>query len=71
VEQLIGDTGFCFGDEPGLAEVYLIPQVYAAKLFTIDLGGYPRILRVVSLAEEHPAFVMAHPSRQPDTPAAG
>ncbi|WP_175652074.1 maleylacetoacetate isomerase [Pseudomonas sp. Marseille-P9899] len=71
VEQLIGDSGFCFGDEPGLADVYLIPQVYAAKRFNIDLGGYPRILRVVELTEEHPAFVMAHPSRQPDTPAAG
>ncbi|MDG9884885.1 MULTISPECIES: maleylacetoacetate isomerase [Pseudomonas] len=71
VERLIGDEGFCFGAQPGLADVYLIPQVYAARRFNVDLGGYPRILRVVGLAEEHPAFVLAHPSRQPDTPAAG
>ena len=68
VEQMIGDSGFCFGDAPGLADVYLIPQVYAAERFNVDLSGWPRIRRVVALAEEHDAFVLAHPSRQPDTP---
>ncbi|MFJ4067959.1 maleylacetoacetate isomerase [Pseudomonas sp. NPDC089996] len=69
VEQLIGDHGYCFGDEPGLADVYLIPQVYAAERFNIDLGGYPRIARVAALAKGHPAFAKAHPSCQADTPA--
>lgn len=68
VEQLIGDQGFCFGDEPGLADVYLIPQLYAAERFNIDLRGFARIRRVAALAEEHLAFAQAHPSRQPDTP---
>lgn len=68
VEQMIGEAGFCFGDEPGLADVYLIPQVYAAERFNVDLSGWPRIRRVVALAGEHDAFVQAHPSRQPDTP---
>ncbi|MBF8732475.1 maleylacetoacetate isomerase [Pseudomonas guariconensis] len=69
VEQLIGDRGFCFGDEPGLADVYLIPQLYAAERFKVDLSGYPRIARVAALAQAHPAFTKAHPSCQPDTPA--
>ncbi|MEE1889911.1 maleylacetoacetate isomerase [Pseudomonas carassii] len=68
IEQLIGDDGFCFGTTPGLADVYLIPQLYAAERFNIDLGGYPRIRRVAALAEQHPAFHQAHPARQPDTP---
>ena len=68
IEQLIGDDGFCFGATPGLADVYLIPQLYAAERFNIDLGGYPRIRRVAALAEQHPAFQKAHPARQPDTP---
>lgn len=68
VEQMIGEAGFCFGDEPGLADVYLIPQVYAAERFNVDLSGWPRIRRVVALAGEHDAFVQAHPSRQPDAP---
>ncbi|MFO3721992.1 maleylacetoacetate isomerase [Pseudomonas sp. HLMP] len=69
VEQLIGDEGFCFGDEPGLADVYLIPQLYAAERFNVDLGSFPRIRRVAALAEAHPAFLKAHPSCQVDTPA--
>ncbi|WP_085593038.1 maleylacetoacetate isomerase [Pseudomonas sp. B14(2017)] len=69
VEQLIGDHGFCFGDEPGLADIYLIPQLYAAERFNIDLDSFPRILRVAALAAEHPAFAQAHPARQPDSPA--
>lgn len=68
VEQMIGEAGFCFGDEPGLADVYLIPQVYAAERFNVDLSDWPRIRRVVAQAGEHDAFVQAHPSRQPDTP---
>ncbi|MFK0086818.1 maleylacetoacetate isomerase [Pseudomonas sp. NPDC090755] len=71
VEKLIGDSGYCFGDEPGLADVYLIPQLYAAQRFNISLADYPRIRRVAALAEEHPAFIKAHPSNQPDAPAPG
>ncbi len=68
VEQLIGESGYCFGAQPGLADVYLIPQLYAAQRFSIDLGAYPRINRVAALAAQHPAFIQAHPSNQPDTP---
>jgi len=69
VEQLIGDSGYCFGAQPGLADVYLIPQLYAAERFAIDLAAYPRIRRVQALAAAHPAFAQAHPSRQADAPA--
>lgn len=69
LEQLIGDHGFCFGDEPGLADVFLIPQLYAAERFKVSLEAYPRILRVAALAAAHPAFQAAHPTNQPDTPA--
>lgn len=68
VEQLIGDHGYCFGEQPGLADVFLIPQLYAAERFKVSLAAYPRILRVAALAAEHPAFKVAHPANQPDTP---
>lgn len=68
VEPLIGDEGYCFGDGPGLADVYLIPQLYAAERFNIALEAYPRIRRVAALAATHPAFIKAHPANQPDTP---
>ena len=68
VEALIGDEGFCFG-QPGLADVYLLPQLYAARRFNVDLAAFPRILRVERLALEHPAFRQAHPDAQADKPA--
>jgi maleylacetoacetate isomerase/maleylpyruvate isomerase len=66
IEALIGDDGFCFGPEPSLADVYLIPQLYAARRFGVRLDAYRRILRVEELAAEHEAFRKAHPSVQPD-----
>ncbi|MFG1347382.1 maleylacetoacetate isomerase [Xanthobacter autotrophicus DSM 431] len=66
VEALIGEDGFCFGPEPGLADVFLIPQLYSARRFDVPLDAYPRILRVEALAARHPAFAAAHPARQPD-----
>lgn len=67
VEALIGDEGFCFGPV-GLADVYLLPQLYAARRFNVDLSALPRIVRVEQLALEHPAFQHAHPDAQSDKP---
>lgn len=69
VEQLIGEQGYCFGPQPGLADVYLAPQCYAAQRFNVSLQALTRIRRVMALAEQHPAFQLAHPANQPDTPA--
>ncbi|MFG1289435.1 maleylacetoacetate isomerase [Xanthobacter versatilis] len=66
VEQMIGDEGYCFGHAPGLADLYLIPQLYSARRFNVPLEAYPRILRVEALAATHPAFMTAHPTRQAD-----
>ena len=68
VEALIGDHDFCFGTL-GLADVYLLPQAYAARRFAIDLNHYPRIARVERKAAEHLAFRRAHPDAQADKPA--
>jgi len=65
---LIGEEGYCLGPTPGLADVYLIPQLYAGERFNISLEAYPRIRRVAALAATHPAFIKAHPANQPDTP---
>lgn len=67
VEALIGDTGFCFEDV-GMADVYLLPQLYAARRFNVDMSAFPRICRVEALASEHPAFRAAHPDAQSDKP---
>ncbi|WP_214346795.1 maleylacetoacetate isomerase [Pseudomonas congelans] len=68
VESLIGDHGFCFGASPGLADIYLLPQLYAAHRYHVDLTAFARIQRVERLALQHPAFQQAHPDAQSDKP---
>ena len=61
------DTGrFCHGDTPTLADCVLVPQVFNAVRFNIDLARYPTLARVDAACRELPAFVAAHPSQQPD-----
>ncbi len=57
---------YCVGDNVTLADVCLIPQVYNAKRFNIDLSGYPRLCSVVEALEELPAFIAARPENQID-----
>ena len=66
VEQLIGDDGWCFGASPGLADVYLVPQLLSARRFSVPLDSYPRIARVAALADAHPCFIAATPEHHPD-----
>ena len=49
-----------------MADVFLLPQLYAARRFAVPLEAYPRILRVEKVAGEHPAFLTAHPANQRD-----
>lgn len=61
------DTGrFCHGDTPTIADCLLVPQVFNAVRFNIDMTPYPTIARIDAVCRELPAFVAAHPSRQPD-----
>jgi maleylacetoacetate isomerase len=59
-------AGFAFGAEPTLADCLLIPQVYSAERYEVDLAPYPAIRAVAGRCAEHPAFQAAHPDRQPD-----
>jgi maleylpyruvate isomerase len=63
-----GAGRFCHGDEPSLADVYLVPQLYGARRLGIDLGGCPTLLRVERACQELPAFAKAAPDAQPDAP---
>ena len=58
--------GWCYGDAPGLADCYLIPQIYSARRFNVPLEAFPRLLEIDRAAADHAAFVAAQPYRQPD-----
>lgn len=66
VEQLIEPAPYCFGPTPTLADVCLVPQLFAARRFATPLDGLPKILAVEARCAEHRAFQAAHPSRQAD-----
>ena len=62
-----GDMGrFCHGDTPTIADCMLVPQVFNASRFGIDLTEYPTIVRIDAACQAVPAFAAAHPSRQRD-----
>jgi len=58
--------GWCFGATPSLADCYLMPQLYSARRFNVDLAAFPRLLEIEARAEAHPAFIAAVPENQPD-----
>ena len=57
---------FCFGDQPGLADVYLVPQVESARRFKVDMARWPLIAAVDAACMQLPAFQQAAPMQQPD-----
>ncbi len=70
LEQLIGRHGgrFAFGAAPSFADIYLVPQLYNARLYGLDLAPFPRILAVERECNVLWAFQAAHPDAQPDAP---
>lgn len=57
---------FIFGDLPSIAEICLIPQMFNARRFDIDLTAFPRLLAIEEKCLELSAFQEAAPDRQPD-----
>ncbi len=61
------DTGrYCHGDMPGLADCCLLPQLYNARRFTLDLAPFPTLRRIEAACLQLPAFDAARPENQPD-----
>lgn len=60
------DTAYCFGDTPSLADICLVPQIFSAERFSVDISGMPRINEIYQQCQKNPAFADAHPKVQPD-----
>jgi maleylpyruvate isomerase len=67
-EQLAApDAGtFSVGDAVSVADLALIPQLYNARRFGVDLDSFPTLVRVEAACNALPAFQEAHPDRQID-----
>ncbi|MGA9911051.1 maleylacetoacetate isomerase [Paraburkholderia sp.] len=57
---------FCFGNTPTMADCCLVPQLYSARRFGIDVDAYPALRAIDAECQTLDAFQAAHPDRQPD-----
>lgn len=65
--RLLPDEGpFCFGATPGWADICLIPQLYNARRWDIDVTRFGRLAEIEAACQALPAFQAALPERQPD-----
>jgi maleylpyruvate isomerase len=71
LERAAGDTAgtFLVGDALSFADVYLVPQLYVARRYAVDLTPFPRLTRVEAACAGLPAFQSANADAQPDAPA--
>lgn len=74
LEALLADnpsTGdFCEGDQPTLADCLLVPQIYNARRFGLDLAAYPTVRRIEANCQTLEAFKRAAPEAQEDAAVA-
>lgn len=68
VEKMVAAHGgdFCVGDAPSIADCCLVPQMYGAKRFGVDISAMPRLMETYERCIALPAFEKAHPDNQPD-----
>ena len=71
LERLIARHGgrYAYGDTPTLVDCYLVPQLFAAERFGVDVAPFPRLAAAASAARALPEVQAAHPDRQPDADA--
>ena len=58
--------GFAFSDTPTIADCFLVPAIYSAERFSIDVTPFPALVAAAAAARALPAVATAHPSAQPD-----
>lgn len=61
LEAMAGDAPFLGGDAPGVADLFLVPQMYNARRFDTPLDAYPRLVAIDAACAVLPAFAAAHP----------
>jgi maleylacetoacetate isomerase len=70
LEESLKDSAglYSYGDAVSIADCVLVPQVYNAERWGVDMVSYPTISRVNAELMNLSAFQESHPSQQPDAP---
>lgn len=66
LEQLIGNGPCAFGENPTLADAFLVPQLYNARRFGVPLTDFPKLVAAADYCDTLDAFRKAAPENQPD-----
>jgi glutathione S-transferase len=56
----------CYGSQVTLADICLVPQMYNARRFGVELQDFPRLVAICRHLETLPPFVAARPEAQGD-----
>jgi maleylpyruvate isomerase len=59
---------FCHGDTVTLADLFVVPQLYGARRFDVDVAKFPTLLRVEAACATLEPFARSVPDAQPDAP---
>jgi maleylacetoacetate isomerase len=63
LEAVAGDRSYLSGDGPGLADICLVPQLYNARRFELDLEAFPKLVAIDARCNALAPFQAAHPDR--------
>lgn len=63
LEAMAGEGPFLGGDAPGIADCFLVPQMFNARRFGVPLDPFPKLVAADAAATALPAFAAAHPDR--------
>lgn len=66
LHQALTHRAFCFGDTPTIADCCLVPQLFSARRFNMNVDAYPTLRSIERHCEELEAFRLAAPGLQPD-----
>lgn len=64
LEDMVEGEEFCIGQQVSLADIYLIPQVYNALRFDVDMQAFPKLMHIYQNCNTLPAFIKAKPENQ-------
>ncbi len=59
---------FAIGNSITAAELFIIPQIYNARRFNVNMNNFPKLLEIEELCKHLHPFKKAHPDQQPDSP---
>jgi maleylpyruvate isomerase len=66
LEPMLRPGPYAFGSHVTIADLFLVPQVFNARRFQVDLVRFPSIVAVDAACAKLAAFDKARPEKQPD-----